>query len=192
MNSYVTGDIIKTLREKTGMTQQALADIVCVSPKTVSKWETGKGLPDISLIEPLSSALGVSVIELMNGEQLINRNRSGNMAKSQFRVCPLCGNIIFALGSSVVSCCGILLPECLSDDGAELINAEISDGEIYVRLKHTMDKRHYISFIAYVSCERADIVKLYPEQEPAARFTRRGSGYIYAYCNRDGLCKIKI
>ena len=72
MNSYITGGVIKTLREHKGLTQQALADILGVTSKAVSKWETGKGLPDISLIEPLSSALSVSVTELLSGEQIKN------------------------------------------------------------------------------------------------------------------------
>ncbi len=50
MNSYVTGTVIKQLREKQNLTQAMLADMICVSDKTVSKWETGKGLPDISLL----------------------------------------------------------------------------------------------------------------------------------------------
>ena len=72
MNHYITGKMIKELREKEGYTQLELAQILAVSDKTISKWETGKGLPDISLIEPLAKALKVSVIELMNGEMIIN------------------------------------------------------------------------------------------------------------------------
>lgn len=89
MNHYITGKIIKELREKRKLTQLELATRLNVSDKTISKWETGKGYPDISLIEPLSKALGVSVIELMNGEYIVNRNTSSNMMHSKFSVCPL-------------------------------------------------------------------------------------------------------
>ena len=82
MNNYVTGKIIKDLREKRGLTQSKLAEAISVSDKTISKWETGKDLLDISLLEPLSNALGVSVIELMNGEQIINKNKSSNIMNS--------------------------------------------------------------------------------------------------------------
>lgn len=82
MNNYVTGKIIKDLREKRGLTQSKLAEAIRVSDKTISKWETGKDLLDISLLEPLSNALGVSVIELMNGEQIINKNKSSNIMNS--------------------------------------------------------------------------------------------------------------
>ena len=66
MNTYVTGTTIRHLREKRNMTQAKLAEILGVSSKTISKWETAKGLPDISLLQPLAQALGISVIELMN------------------------------------------------------------------------------------------------------------------------------
>ena len=82
MNTYVTGNTIKLLREAEHMTQAELGDNIGVSSKTVSKWETAKGLPDISLLQPLSQALGVSVIELMNGEQITNRNRSSNLLRA--------------------------------------------------------------------------------------------------------------
>ena len=52
MNSYVTGAAVKTLREKKGLTQRQLADRIAVSDKAVSKWETGRGLPDLSLLAP--------------------------------------------------------------------------------------------------------------------------------------------
>ena len=99
MNNYITWKIIKELRDKSKLTQNELSNIIGVSDKTISKWETGKGLPDISLIEPLSKALKVSVIELMNGEYILNHNKASNMLKSNFSVCPICGNIIYTIDS---------------------------------------------------------------------------------------------
>ena len=98
MDNYVTGSIIKKLRERQGLTQCELAARIGVSDKTVSKWETGRGLPDITLIEPLAKALQISVIELMNGKAVINRNVAANMLKTVFYVCPICGNVIHSLG----------------------------------------------------------------------------------------------
>ena len=60
MNQYVTGAIIKELREKNKMTQLQLAEKLGVSDKTISKWETAKGYPDITLLEPIA----ISLIEL--------------------------------------------------------------------------------------------------------------------------------
>lgn len=67
MNQYVTGTIIKELREKNHMTQAELAARLCVSDKTISKWETAKGYPDISLLEPIAKVFGVSITELIAG-----------------------------------------------------------------------------------------------------------------------------
>ena len=77
--SYVTGNTIKKLREKRGLTQKELAESINVSDKAVSKWETNRGLPDISIIEDLSKALGVSVTELLTGDLKTNENVSGHM-----------------------------------------------------------------------------------------------------------------
>lgn len=191
MNNYITGKIIKELRERKQLTQVELADIIGVSDKTISKWETGKGLPDISLIEPLAKALEVSIIELMNGEYITNQNKAGNMLKSNFSVCPICGNIIHTMGENINSCCGINLPilEAELENEKHTINCETIENEYYISLEHEMTKDHYISFIAYVTNNRCEIVKLYPEQNVEARFLKRGKGIIYAYCNKDGLVK---
>ena len=116
MDNYITAAAIRSLREKRGMTQQALADRIGVSAKTVSKWETARGLPDISLLQPLSQALGVSLPELMNGEHIINRNTCANLLRSKFYVCPLCGNILHSTGDALISCCGIRLPPLEAED----------------------------------------------------------------------------
>lgn len=191
MNNYITGKIIKELREKQRLTQVELAEIIGVSDKTISKWETGNGLPDIALIEPLSKALKLSVIEFMNGEYITNKNISGNMLKSKFYVCPVCGNIIHSMGENINSCCGINLPvlEAELENDKHIINCETVENENFISINHDMSKEHYISFIAYVTVDRCEIVKLYPEQNAEVRFLKRGKGIIYAYCNKDGLVK---
>lgn len=191
MNNYITGKIIKELRKKQNLTQTELANILNISDKTISKWETGKGLPDISLIEPLSKALRVSVIELMSGEYVVNKNLCGNMLKSSFFVCPICGNIVHTMGKITNSCCGINAPvlEAELENENHIINCEIVENEYYIYIEHSMTKEHYISFIAYVTSDRCEIVKLYPEQNAEARFLNRGKGIIYIYCNKDGLIK---
>ncbi len=103
MNRYVTGTMIKRLRENRGITQRRLAEKLSVSDKAVSKWETGRGYPDISLLTPLSAALGVSVIELLAGEDVTNRNRAFDMRRLKFYVCPICGNVVQSAGAAVVS-----------------------------------------------------------------------------------------
>ena len=193
MNSYVTGAAIKELREMRNLTQAALAERIGVSSKTVSKWETGKGLPDISLLQPLAQALGISVIELMNGEHITNKNISANMMRTKFHVCPICGNIIHSTGNAVISCCGITLPPLEAEETDEdhmLIVADVED-EQFVTVRHPMTKEHFISFVAYVTSDRLQLVKLYPEGNAETRLQMRGFGYLYWYCNRHGLFKRK-
>ena len=194
MDNYITGKIIKELREKQKMTQLELANKVCVSDKTISKWETGRGLPDISIIELLAKALKVSVAELIIGEYTTNKNKSSNMLKSKFYVCPICGNAIHTVGETAISCCGINLPvlEAEQANGSHEITCEKVENEIFVSLSHEMSKNHYISFIAYVTNDRCEVMKLYPEQNAETRFFNRGMGIIYAYCNKDGLIKKNI
>ena len=194
MNTYVTGTTIKLLREKRGMTQAELAQIIGVSSKTVSKWETAKGLPDISLFQPLAQALGISVIELMNGEHIMNKNVSANMLRCKFYVCPICGNAIHCTGDTVVSCCGITLPslEAEEPDDDHAVTIENVEDEQFITIHHSMTKQHYISFIAYVTSDRFQMVKLYPEGNPETRLQLRGRGSVYYYCNRHGLFKKKV
>lgn len=194
MNSYITGSAIKRFREGKHMTQAQLAERIGVSDKAVSKWETGRGLPDISLVEALAAALGVSVPELMNGEQIINKNTSANVRRARFYVCPICGNVLNAMGDAVVSCCGVALPPLEAEDADanhEMTLEQVED-ETYVTLNHPMEKNHYISFLAYVNSDQLHFVKLYPEGSAAARFQLRGHGWLYACCNRHGLMKKRV
>ena len=194
MDKYVTGVIIRTLREKKRMTQEELAEKIFVSAKTVSKWETGNGFPDISLLEPLAKALDISVIELLSGDAIQNRNRGANMAKVKIYVCPVCGNVIQATGEAVVSCCGIVLPpqEPEEADEAHRICVETVEDEYYVSVAHPMEKDHYISFLMAVSDQGTQFVKLYPESNAEARFKTSRVKKLYWYCNRHGLFTVPV
>ena len=194
MNTYVTGNTVKHLREKRNMTQAELGEKIGVSCKTISKWETAKGLPDISLLQPLAQALGISVIELMNGEHIINKNVSANMLRSKFCVCPICGNAIHMLGNALVSCCGITLPalEAEEADDDHALTIENVEDEHFITVHHPMTKAHYISFVAFVTSDRIQMVKLYPEGNAQTRLQLRGTGYLYYYCNQHGLFRKKI
>ena len=193
MDHYVTGATIKALREKYGMTQAELAEKLCVSDKAVSKWENGRGFPDVSLLEPLGKALHISVAELLCGQTVTNTNRGANMLKSRFYVCPVCGNAVFARGDAVISCCGIQLPalEAEEPDPAHRLTVERVEDELYVSAGHPMTKEHSLSFIAYMTADRCETVVLYPEGNAEARFFYRGSGWLYTYCNRHGLFRQK-
>ena len=189
MNQYVTGAVIKELREKNKMTQLQLADILGVSDKTVSKWETAKGYPDITLLEPIADAFSISVTELISGNTVYNSNVSANMLKSVFYVCPICGNVIHSMGEAVVNCHGVLMKSAAPEETDEnhKIFIERSEDEYYVRIEHDMTKNHYISFIAAEGSDRLQMVKLYPEGNAETRFKINGVKRILFYCNRDGL-----
>jgi len=194
MNQYVTGAVIKELREKNHMTQAELGEKLCVSDKTVSKWETAKGYPDISLLEPLAKVLGVSVTELISGNAVSNVNVSANMLRSHFYVCPVCGNVIHSMGEAVIHCHGILLSPCQTEETNEnhMIIIEKVEDEYYVRIEHDMTKQHYISFIAALSSDKIQMIKLYPEGNAEARVKINGVKRILFYCNRDGLFSINV
>ncbi len=193
-NQYITGAMIKRLREEKNLTQAELAERVNVTDKAISKWETGRGYPDISLVEPLAKALGVSVIELLSGENVVNTNRASNMLRVQFYLCPICGNVIQSAGEAVVSCCGITLPALESEgpDEEHAVRIERVEDELYVSVQHEMSKRHYISFIAAVRADGVEIKKLYPEQGAEARFKISGTKYLYCCCNQHGLFRMQV
>ncbi len=68
MDNIQTGKMIAELRKKQGLTQQQLADKLNLSNKTISKWESGNGSPDISNLPVLAETLGISVDELLKGD----------------------------------------------------------------------------------------------------------------------------
>jgi transcriptional regulator with XRE-family HTH domain len=192
MNQYVTGTVIKQLREKNKMTQLQLAEKLGVSDKTVSKWETAKGYPDITLLEPIAEVFKISVSELLSGTAVCNKNVSANMLRSHFYVCPVCGNVIHSMGAVAIHCHGIrLMPlEAEASDEQHMIFIERVEDEYYVRIDHSMTKEHYISFVAAASSDGMQMVKLYPEGSAEARLKIRGVRRIFFYCNRDGLFSI--
>ena len=164
MNVYTTGQTIKKLRTKKGLTQIQLAEQIGVSDKTVSKWETAKGLPDISLLQPLCKALGVSVMELMSGNEIVNKNASANMLRSKFYVCPVCGNVLYSTGDAFISCCGFALSplDAKQTDEHHNIVVEPVEDESFVTIDHPMTKDHYsssTSFIQYYWVEKGFLYK---------------------------------
>ena len=194
MNQYVTGAVIKELREKKQLTQAELAAQLHVSDKTISKWENGKGYPDISLLEPLAAVFGISVAELLSGKTVSNVNVSSNMLRSKFYVCPVCGNIIHSMGEAVISCHGVMLTPAQPEESDEQhkIFIEGVEDEYFVRIEHDMTKSHYITFLAALSQDRIQMVKLYPEGNAEARFQVRGVRRLMYYCNHDGLFTIDV
>lgn len=193
MNQYVTGATIRELRERRGLRQADLAEVLAVSDKAVSRWETGRGYPDITLLEPLGQALGVSVAELLSGNPVQNTNVSANMERCKFYRCPLCGNVMVSSGEASVCCHGVDLVPLEAEPADERHGATVSttDGELYLQVDHPMTKAHHICFMAAVSPDRVQLVRTYPESEAHARLRIDGVRWLYYCCNRDGLFRVR-
>ena len=194
MDQYVTGTMIRTLREKHHLTQAELADKLFISDKTVSKWENGKGYPDFSLLEPIARVFGISVAELLAGKTVENINLSANMLRSKFYVCPVCGNVLHSMGEAAIHCHGVLLTPAQAEetDDRHQIFIEGVEDEYYVRIEHDMTKTHYISFMAALSPDKLQMIRLYPEGNAEGRFKQSGVKQIFFYCNRDGLFSVRV
>ena len=95
MDCIKTGRLLAKLRKEKGLTQREVADALGISNKTISKWETGLGCPDLSLWPELSAIYGAEMSQLMEGEIIPNKPDSGNMLRAALYVCPTCGNILF-------------------------------------------------------------------------------------------------
>lgn len=191
MDLTKNGKFICNLRKSKGMTQKQLADKLGLVPKTVSKWETGHGFPDISMLSALAEALGVSERVLLSGSLIQNAEETGNMKKTKFYVCPKCGSIMLGIGECQVSCCGKMLEmsEAKLPDKDHKIKISEIENDFYIELEHEMTKEHYIRFVSYVAFDRVLTVRLYSEQACAVRFPKMYDGKIYYYCNRHGLFK---
>lgn len=183
------GKLLCDLRKAKGMTQKQVAEKLGVLPKTVSKWETGHGFPDTSLLAGVSEILGVSIDTLLSGALAHNAEEVGNFRKIRFYVCPHCGSIMHGMGECRISCCGKQLePLRASETNDEhSITVERIENDFYITFDHEMTKEHYISFVSYVSCDRILTVRLYPEQDCSARFPVLYGGKFYFYCSRHGL-----
>ena len=189
MDCRKVGNLICNLRKEKNMTQKQIADLMNISDKTISKWERGKGCPDISLLLELSQILGVGIEQILSGEINLNELVGGNMNKLKFYVCPQCGNLITSTSNATISCCSKILEELVAKKAEQdhKLDIEPVEDELYVTTKHEMKKEHYISFIAYVKGDRALITKQYPEWDMQFRFRKSGHGKLYFYCTNHGL-----
>lgn len=133
-------------------------------------------------------------MELMSGDQIINRNRSCNMLRTKIYVCPICGNILSSAGDALASCCGVTLPplEAEEPDADHTVRVEAVEDELYLTVEHPMTKEHFIFFLAFVTSDRFQLIKFYPEGSAGTRIQLCGKGTLYLYCNRHGLMKQKI
>lgn len=189
MDCVKVGRLIYNLRKEKGMTQREIAECMHISDKTISKWERGLGCPDVSLLPQLAQILEVNVEEILSGDLNPNESVGGNMKKIKFFVCSQCGNLITATGEPTVSCCGRKLNPLTATKATEehMLTVEPIEDELFISTEHEMTKGHYISFVAYVTGEKALVMKQYPEWGMQIRLNKIKHGKLYFYCVEHGL-----
>ena len=189
MDLVKNGELLRRLRKEKNLTQKELAEKLGIVPKTVSKWETAHGFPDVSMLSALADIFGVNERSLLAGYLSENQVETGNPKRTQFYVCPYCGSTFQGIGNSQITCCGkALLPlkaNPMDDEHAPTFTEVEND--FYVEFSHEMSKAHYIRFVAYVGFDRVLTLPLYPEQDCAVRIPRVYGGKIVYYCNQHGL-----
>ncbi|WP_088226796.1 helix-turn-helix domain-containing protein [Desulfosporosinus sp. FKB] len=189
MQNVKVGSIIRTLRIEKGMSQKQLADKMNISDKTISKWERGLGCPDISLLAELSDLLEVDIGTLLSGDLVANNFVGGNMKKSKYYICPVCNNISLCTGNAELSCCGRKLEEQIMHkaDESDKLSIEVIEDNWFITSNHPMKKEHYISFVAFATGDRVQIIKQYPEWDMQLRVPKLGHGMFIWYCIQHGL-----
>lgn len=194
MDLNKNGKLLCDLRRAKGMTQKEVADKLGVVPKTVSKWETGHGFPDVSTVSALADILGVSEKTILSGDLEQNLESANNMKRTKFYVCPHCGSFLQGTGNGQVVCCGKQLEvlKAVSADDEHTINISEIEDDYSIEFNHEMTKEHYISFVSYVRFDRVLTIKLYPEQDCTMRFPKMYGGKIYFYCSKHGLFEYQM
>ncbi len=189
MDCLKIGQIIRQLRKEKNMTQSTLAKELNISDKTISKWERGMGCPDISLIVELSEILGVDLNHMLKGHVENSPLIGGNLKKSQYHVCSLCGNVTMSTGATQVTCCGRKIEALVAQKAAEdqKLNVEVDGDEFYITSSHASTKENYISFIVYALGGAMELIKQYPEWDIQLRLQRKGRGKLLWYSTKLGL-----
>lgn len=189
MDSMKTGRLIRILRLEQGLTQRALAEKLQLSDKTISKWERGLGIPDVSLLAELSRILGADIGSILSGSLSPNETEVGNMKNTRYFVCPVCGGAALATGNASLSCCGRTLAPLPMQKAApqQKLQVEAVEDEWYITGDHPMEKDNYIAFVAFQTGEKVEFVRQYPEWNLQLRIKRRGHGKLIWYSTSLGL-----
>ena len=150
--------------------------------------------------------------KMLDGELAENDFTGGNMKKSKFYVCPVCGNVTVTTGEANISCCGRKLESLepirlgkkqasnqasdqasdqVADKDAETelpapLQVEKIEDDWYLTSNHPMRKDNYISFVAFLTGDRLQLVKQYPEWTLQVRIPARGHGMLLWYSTGDG------
>lgn len=189
MNYEKIATTLKFLRLQKNMTQKQLAEKLNLTEQAISKWERGVGLPDISICQELADILGVDINVVLTGVLSENQEVENNMKNLNFYICPVCGNVIVAANEANISCCGrpVALETLKKAADDEKMKVEIVEDEHFISTDHPMTKDDYISFTAFATGEKLEVIKHFPEWNLEIRIPKRRHGKFVWYSKNKGL-----
>ena len=189
MDASKIGNLIYELRVARNMTQKQLAERLCISDKTVYKWERGGGFPDLALLPDIAQVFDIRLEDLLRGEIDTNDRTGGNMKNLRFYVCPQCGNLVTAAEDAQVFCCGKPLEalEPVKAGADDKVKVELIENEYFISSEHEMTKEHHIMFVALLTGDSMVLRRQYPEWNLQTRLPRTAHGKLLWYCNNHGL-----
>ena len=195
MNAEKTGNLIRSLRIKKGLTQKELAHMICVTDKAVCKWEKGRGCPNITLISQLSKVLEVDIQSILQGYLDKNKKIGENMKHLKFYKCPTCGNLVTSIKSVELSCCGNKLSpvsaQTRSDPEYQPVIQEF-DGQYSIKFNHPMTKSNYISQVIVVRYDQIMTVNLYAESEAIITIPQVRGIRLFVITNKSELIAVTV
>ena len=195
MNAEKTGNLIRSLRIKKGLTQKELAHMICVTDKAVCKWEKGRGCPNITLISQLSKVLGVDIQSILQGYLDKNKKIGENMNHLKFYKCPTCGNLVTSIKSVELSCCGNKLSPVSAKTRSEPEYQPVIqefDGQYSIKFNHPMTKSNYISQVIVVRYDQIMTVNLYAESEAIITIPQVRGIRLFVITNKSELIAVTV
>lgn len=195
MNAEKTGNLIRSLRIKKGLTQKELAHMICVTDKAVCKWEKGRGCPNITLISQLSKVLEVDIQSILQGYLDKNKKIGENMNHLKFYKCPTCGNLVTSIKSVELSCCGNKLSPVSAKTRSEPEYQPVIqefDGQYSIKFNHPMTKSNYISQVIVVRYDQIMTVNLYAESEAIITIPQVRGIRLFVITNKSELIAVTV
>ena len=195
MNAEKTGNLIRSLRIKKGLTQKELAEMICVTDKAVCKWEKGRGCPNITLISQLSKVLEVDIQSILQGYLDKNKKIGENMNHLKFYKCPTCGNLVTSIKSVELSCCGNKLSPVSAQTRREPEYQPVIqefDGQYSIKFNHPMTKSDYISQVIVVRYDQIMTVNLYAESEAIITIPQVRGIRLFVITNKSELIAVTV
>lgn len=119
----------------------------------------------------------------------MNNFINSNLIKAKFYICPECGNVNICTKNVQISCCGHNLNESVPQKANDesCLKAEAIEDEWFISSSHPMEKDNYISFVSFITGDKIQFIKQYPEWDMQLRIQRREHGVLLWYSKQNGL-----